>query len=137
MSIPSIYCDPIWTIAPKCVDEIIIETDAIDTDIIIRVRKFNNNVRYYNVTTDIMGLATIPMDNWFGHHDGVFLITAVDLNNNPVYFISNYGLHNEIKLEIEDSVTGGTSYLLNQTRLIICCSKTFNCVNDCDNLHIR
>ncbi len=133
MSAPIIYCDPIWTSAPKCVSTIFIETDVPNTQITIRIKKFNNNVRYFDVTTDNFGFAEIDIDNWFGYHDGVFLVTAKDLLNNNVYFISNFGYHDELRLEIEDSQNSSQSYVLNQNIVVVCCEKTINCIQqECD-----
>lgn len=127
MSVPVIYCDTLKDSVPKCANSFVIQTSEPLENVKIRIQKFNGQVRYYDLPSDAFGLVNIPVDGWFIHFDAEFIITAT-LNNVPIYFVSNYGYHQNMRLKIENTDYVDSVYFVNQDIYYICCEEFINCL---------
>lgn len=129
MSTPIIYCDPIVTKVPICVEQMYFETDRLSTNIQIRIEKYNGRVRYDVVPVDTFGVGTYLMnaDPFFSPYAGRFKMTATDLSNLPVFFVSNQGFHPAIYFDVEYATGLSTAhYYLDQNIVYFCCEATLN-----------
>lgn len=129
MSYGQILCDPLLVVVPKCVDTLILQTSASSEPVKVRISKYNNNVKYYNALSDSAGLLEIPIEEEFiTPFSGVYFITAVNDLNEPVYSISNLGLHLMLRLVMENSnEQQGGLYTVNQNIVYVCCEHLSRC----------
>jgi len=111
------------------VDTLILQTSASSEPVKVRISKYNNNVKYYNALSDSAGLIEIPIEEEFiTPVSGVYFITAVNDLNEPVYSISNLGLHLMLRLVMENSnEQQGGNYYVDQSVVYVCCEPASKC----------
>lgn len=129
MSYGQTICEPLVVTIPKCVDSMVLETSADSEPVRVRIAKYNNNVRYYNVLSDSNGIVTIPLEEEFiTPFSGNYFITAVNDLNEPIYLISNLGMHLMMRLSMENSnlQTGG-AFTVDQSIVYVCCQHLTRC----------
>ena len=123
------FCGPIYATIPRCARQIVIQTDVIHTPVQYRIEKYNHRVKYGLEITDAFGLLRIPQTDqpffspWAGH----YRISAINtIDQTPVWFSSNLGLHPEIFINVEysDEYTGSGDYFVNQDIIYFCCTHT-------------
>ncbi len=129
MSYGQILCEPLVVTIPKCIDTMVLETTADLEPIRIRITKYNNNIKYYNVVSDNAGIVEVPIEEEFiTPFSGAYFITAVNSLSEPIYFVSNLGLHMMLKLVMENSnEQQGGLYTVNQNIVYVCCEHLTRC----------